>query len=105
MPCFYIRNASFIALFKVDEEMNGVVSAELIPNENLSSYIKNRGLISYTIRKIFEDEQVTADDFQGRSKNNNDLILNQEDENVDIQELLRNVDQNKIRIQTQEQLK
>ena len=41
MPCFYIRNASFIALFKVDEEMNGVVSAELIPNENLSSYIKN----------------------------------------------------------------
>ena len=56
MPCFYIRNASFIALFRVDEEMEGVVVAELIANENLTAYIKRRGLISYSIHRIYEDE-------------------------------------------------
>ena len=40
MPCFYIRNASFITLFRVDEELDGLVVAELIPNENLVAYIK-----------------------------------------------------------------
>lgn len=38
MPCFYLRNQSSIALFKIDE--SGQPVAELIPSFNLIKVIK-----------------------------------------------------------------
>jgi len=103
MPCFYIRNASFIALFRVDEELDGLVVAELIPNENLSSYIKRRGLNNFSIKRVYEDEQVAIEDFQGKNKVHDELLATADD--VDIQELLRNVNPaEKVKLATHDNL-
>ena len=68
------------------------------------------GINSYSIRKIYEDEQVKEEDFQGntqvKKKNGRgeQAAQGEEEEEVDIQELLKNVD-TKINFSTAEDLK
>ena len=57
MPCFYLRNESSIALFRIDSETQAPI-AELIPSHNLEKLIKDTlGANVYTIHKIYEDEE------------------------------------------------
>jgi hypothetical protein len=60
MPFFYIRSTQFVASFRVDSELEGRVSVELRPHEKLANFIKKRNVNLYSIRKIYEDEQVKA---------------------------------------------
>ena len=56
MPCFYLRNESSIALFKIDAETHSPI-AELIPSHNLEKQIKDTLSANvYTVHKIYEDD-------------------------------------------------
>ena len=67
MPCFYLRNESSIALFKIDAETHSPV-AELIPSHNLEKLLKDALSANvYTVHKIYEEDAAGADNAAAES--------------------------------------
>lgn len=63
MPCFYIRGASFYAMFRIEEQK---IVAELVPSPNLQKELKlskcvetdSLGTITHQVKTIYDDEPV-----------------------------------------------
>ena len=111
MPCFYLRNSSFMAIFRLDnlsddKDQAGKVEATLCPSLNLERKIKESKWkfnqsdfvfdhvenLKYEIDVIEDSDQIEEEQMkQARSNKARNEEGNEEEEDMDLQDLMGNL--------------